>query len=97
MGTPKGPFWETQKLFFLFFGDPKRLPPEGCSGPPLSEENGFSLEAVDIFFGNPQLGRPLGGGAWAPQKSPWEIILALFWGPKVGPSGVPKCEENEVG
>ena len=90
MGTPKGPFWETQKLFFLFFGDPKRLPPEGCSGPPLSEKNGFSLEAFDIFFGNPQLGRSLGGGL-GPPKITLENNFGTFlgsqggsiWGPKM--------------
>ena len=96
-GALRGPFWEAPKIKIFIFWGSQKAPPRGPRRTPPSEKKGLALEAFDVFFGNLQLGRSRGEGAWAPQKSPWKIILALFWGPKLGPSGVPKCQENEVG
>ena len=97
IGAPKGPFWEAPKINCFIFWGSQKAPPRGLHRTPPSEKKGLPLEAFDIFFGNLQLGRSRGGRAWAPQKSPWKIILAFFGGPKVGPSGGPKCLENDLG
>ena len=89
-GALRGPFWEAPKIKIFIFWGSQKAPPGGPRRTPPSEKQGLPLEAFDVFFGNLQLGRSCGGGAWAPQKSPWKIILALFWGPKLGPIWSPK-------
>ena len=104
MSSQNGARWVPQRVhfgrpkncFFYFLGIPKGSPPRAAPDPPLREK-GPPARSIRHFF-RKSATRPVPwGGAWAPQKSPWKIILALFWGPKVGPSGVPKCQENEVG
>ena len=89
-GALRGPFWEAPKIKIFIFWGSQKAPPGGPRRTPPSEKKGLPLEAFDVFFGNLQLGRSRGGVAWTPQKSPWKIILALFWGPKLGPIWSPK-------
>ena len=97
IGAPKGIFWEAPKTVFFIFWGSQKAPRRGLHRSLPSEKKGLPLEAFDIFFGNLQLGRSRGGEGWATQKSTWKINLVFFWGSKVGPSGAPKYQENDLG
>ena len=86
-GAIRGPFWEAPKIKMFIFWGSQKAPPRGRGRTPPSEKKGLPIEAFNIFVLEICDSAGPGGGGWAPEKLPWKIILALFWGPKLGPFG----------